>query len=1195
MILLQIPVLAATLIAGPVSSTHLSFEQRVEVQRTIERVRYGHQIGTTRSFDEAVPTALIEQKVRTYLQQSVALDQIWHTPITAEALRRELERIAKNTRMPERLEELYAALHHDPVLIQETLARPVLVDRLARGFFAKDARLHAEARAEVTALHDRLATGVLDARRPGPRRTVRDFVLEARPERRNAEVGRPPGPSRISSVPLDAEEFRTRRAHLPGQPLEPGALIEEPEGFVIEVVLSEDPRHLRVATWEVTKISWDEWWPAIAPALDAMSVETVADPAVAIAPPAESGAGLSLPPCGTDDTWVRDVLTSLPEERSLHTAVWTGNVMIVWGGFGVNVGATGGRYDPVTDSWTPTSTSNAPVPRYDHIAVWTGSRMIVWGGLDYNNSVYVNSGARYDPITDTWSSISSFNAPSPRSQHVAVWTGSRMIVWGGSGPAVYHSTGGRYDPSTDSWQTTSLGNVPSARTAHTAVWTGSRMIVWGGIGNSGRPSEGGIYDPVTNLWVLTATAGAPAPRTGHTAIWTGTRMIVWGGWGGGPGLFDDGYSYDVSANVWTRISEDSAPEARNFPTAVWAGNRMIVWGGTNFGGSYLNTGGYYDPFADAWLSTPAETAGAPAGRRFHTAIWTGSLMVVWGGETSSVSRANTGARLDPVSNTWTPTSDAGMVVRRDSHTAVWTGNEMVVWGGAGGPGVQNTGSRYDPLTDTWAPTSLTNAPAARAGHTAVWTGGAMLIWGGSTSGSEQGGRYDPIADTWSAMTLTGAPPSRTGHTAIWTGRSMVVWGGLAGSFLDSGGRYDPTTDTWAPTSITGAPTARALHTAVWTGEAMLIWGGRGTGPLNTGGRYDPLTDVWGPISIGGAPTARMLATAIWTGSSMFVWGGFDGTNRLGTGGRYDPAADTWSAVSSAAAPVARMGHTMVWTGRLAVVWGGSTASARLDSGGRYDPILDVWTPTSSTGRPAVREKHSAVWTGNRMLVWGGIDGSYRFYSGGGYIVSPSIAWITPPPAMASPGQTYDVSWQHCGGSACQHPHWEWTNPQTHCSDGDPSCSSPAQCGAAGVYSETLSAPPVATPRVRVTAVHAIGTGVDYWSPWAFTLIVPACMTSGEVPDAVWTSDGSTLTWSPAPGASAYDVMYGSLSDVSAIGASANEACLVNDDPGTEIADTTAPPPPGEGWYFLVRGSASCGPGTYGRASSGQERVTSACP
>ena len=61
---------------------------------------------------------------------------------------------------------------------------------------------------------------------------------------------------------------------------------------------------------------------------------------------------------------------------------------------------------------------------------------------------------------------------------------------------------------------------------------------------------------------------------------------------------------------------------------------MIVWGGRDGGSnSYLNTGGRYNPGTDSWTAT--STNGAPAGRYWHTAVWTGSEMIVWGGEAAA--------------------------------------------------------------------------------------------------------------------------------------------------------------------------------------------------------------------------------------------------------------------------------------------------------------------------------------------------------------------------------------------------------------------------------------------------------------------------------------------------------------------------------------------------------------------------------
>ena len=166
--------------------------------------------------------------------------------------------------------------------------------------------------------------------------------------------------------------------------------------------------------------------------------------------------------------------------------------MIVWGGFaGINMFVnTGGRYNPITNSWIVTSTTNAPSARYWHTAVWTGSEMIVWGGIPY-----VNTGGRYNPTTNSWTATSTTNAPSSRSWHTAVWTGSEMIIWGGQAGQLFN-TGRRYDPGTDNWIITSTTNVPHVRAHHTAVWTGSEMVVWGGQGGNGGnqfSNTGGRY------------------------------------------------------------------------------------------------------------------------------------------------------------------------------------------------------------------------------------------------------------------------------------------------------------------------------------------------------------------------------------------------------------------------------------------------------------------------------------------------------------------------------------------------------------------------------------------------------------------------------------------------------------------------------------------------------------------------------
>ena len=83
-------------------------------------------------------------------------------------------------------------------------------------------------------------------------------------------------------------------------------------------------------------------------------------------------------------------------------------------------------------------------------------------------------------------------------------------------------------------------------------------------------------------------------------------------------------------------------------------------------------------------------------------------MIVWGG--CQLRALNTGGRYNPSTDSWTATSTTNAPAARYYHTAVWTGSEMIVWGGYNARYLFNTGGRYNPSTDSWTATSTTNAP-----------------------------------------------------------------------------------------------------------------------------------------------------------------------------------------------------------------------------------------------------------------------------------------------------------------------------------------------------------------------------------------------------------------------------------------------------------------------------------------------------
>src|SRR5436853_3903292 len=123
----------------------LTFAERVSYQRAIEGVYWRHRIWPKErpdpkpSLDQAMPPAQLEKKVEDYLRNSQALEDYWQQPIRAEQLQAEMERMARYTRRPEVLHELFEALGSDPSIIAECLARPVLSERLITSF-AKEQR-----------------------------------------------------------------------------------------------------------------------------------------------------------------------------------------------------------------------------------------------------------------------------------------------------------------------------------------------------------------------------------------------------------------------------------------------------------------------------------------------------------------------------------------------------------------------------------------------------------------------------------------------------------------------------------------------------------------------------------------------------------------------------------------------------------------------------------------------------------------------------------------------------------------------------------------------------------------------------------------------------------------------------------------------------------------------------------------------
>lgn len=287
------------------------------------------------------------------------------------------------------------------------------------------------------------------------------------------------------------------------------------------------------------------------------------------------------------DSWTALGDTDRPEARARPLTAWTGSEFIVWGGYGSSgYLGNGKRYRPSSGQWFGMNVTGAPSPRDRAVAGWTGSRFLVWSGR--NSGGVPSNGFSYDPSSDSWSLLPSLNQPSPRYGAACAFTTNQLFVWGGTpmgtaGPGTGAILGFDSNGIPTGWTPISGTGAPRARVGHSLVWTGNKLLIWGGQDDSSVPlGDGGCYDPESQLWLPIATYKAPAARTYHSAVWTGTEMVVFGG-ESVSGTLSDGAAYDPVAGRWRPLLNGGTPQSRSHSLGVWTSREILVFGGISAG------------------------------------------------------------------------------------------------------------------------------------------------------------------------------------------------------------------------------------------------------------------------------------------------------------------------------------------------------------------------------------------------------------------------------------------------------------------------------------------------------------------------------------------------------------------------------------------------------------------------------------
>ena len=373
--------------------------------------------------------------------------------------------------------------------------------------------------------------------------------------------------------------------------------------------------------------------------------------------------------------------------------------------------------------------------------------------------------------------------------------------------------------------------------------------------------------------------------------------------------------------------------------------------------------------------------------------------------------------------TWS-TIPAGPLSARSDQSTLWTGSDLLIWGGQSvSTQVEcpcethslSDGSLYDPKSNMW--TAMSPSPLSpRNGVASVWTGRLALFWGGQTASAysssplSDGASYDPSTNRWEL--LPKSPLSaRSGVTTLWTGTVAILIGGQAppGTASQSstteidGATYNPTIRKWArlpplPTKGLGAPYS---ITAAWTGQELITWssfetttptGGNGvqTRSRELGAAWTPGQSSWRRLPSPPASVFTGSATSTWLNGRDVLIGGtgcFGGmscaASITGTAEIFNPVGNTWQ--SSPSAPIFIRPDLVESTGASLVLInenseiGGPGFSFNPGDGFIFDPATNKVTALPPVPAGTIGPSSSMVWTGHSLLMWGATGDSTKTF------------------------------------------------------------------------------------------------------------------------------------------------------------------------------------------------------------------------
>ncbi len=310
------------------------------------------------------------------------------------------------------------------------------------------------------------------------------------------------------------------------------------------------------------------------------------------------------------------------------------------------------------------------------------------------------------------------------------------------------------------------------------------------------------------------------PRGGHSVIWTGSELIVWGGWSDERATtsFADGAAYDPADGSWRQLPPSNL-DGRAYHEAAWTGSEMLIVGGQSEPGRVVVDGGAYDPGTGTWRAIPdvgiehEATSPPPV-----ESAWTGNELVIWYRGRGTV------VAYSPDRSSWSSLPDLDLPGARNLGALHWTGIELVALAGEG-PGVMSAATLRPGRNADWIdlpPVDFGRAGAASdpfPSNSSV-AAGRLVVW--SRSGSEAPSfMLDLDGRRWEEIPTVPVAACE-GHMApLSMGTQLLVMDTCVGTDLGGAALFDAEARTWEVVQ-TGPDGQANLGEAVWTGTEALV-------------------------------------------------------------------------------------------------------------------------------------------------------------------------------------------------------------------------------------------------------------------------------------------------------------------------------------------------------------------------------------